>query len=143
MVIQEQLGKCGIQIYEIFLYLSYRLLRDSDWCIMSNSLELRTPFADYQLYKETLSEINCNKRNYDNKSLLRFLPKNKLSKKYFRRNKTGFNIPLRKWLFETEELKYFLNKISNKYPFINKRELFMLSILEFFCYKNSTGSFIL
>jgi hypothetical protein len=77
------------------------------------------------------------------KALLRFLPKNKLSNKYFKRNKTGFNIPLRKWLFETEELKYFLNKISNKYPSIYKRELLMLSILEFFCYKNSIASFIL
>ena len=49
-----------IMYYEIKYYLCSKLLRDADWASMSNSIELRTPFVDWFLFKDILPILKSN-----------------------------------------------------------------------------------
>ena len=89
----EKLEDTNIQIMylEIMNYLVPKLLRDSDWVSMDNSVELRTPYVDWHFFNNILpllkSNILVTKKN------LAVCKKNRLPKEIFSRKKTGFDIP--------------------------------------------------
>lgn len=75
--------------FEIKIYLRNQLLKDADWASMANSVELRTPYVDYNFVRflGTANLLgNINKNSFFKSIFL--LPKYLANKK-----KTGFDIP--------------------------------------------------
>ena len=86
----------SIMYLEIKYYLCSKLLRDSDWASMSNSIELRTPFVDWFFFKELVKIIKSN-FNISKKNMINCF-KEKIPKELYNRRKTGFNIPHKNYL---------------------------------------------
>ena len=95
-----------IMYFEIKYYLCSKLLRDSDWASMANSVELRTPFVDWFFFNELLpilkSNIKISKRNM----LDSF--KGQTPPELYSRKKTGFAIPYKQYFKK-------MSGIKNKY----------------------------
>ena len=87
----------AISQIESKMYLRNQLLRDSDWASMDHSVELRTPLVDAWLLRDLEPVIN-KFSYYPNKQLLAKSPLRSIDKKIFQRRKTGFNIPIQKWI---------------------------------------------
>jgi asparagine synthase (glutamine-hydrolysing) len=83
-------------------YLRNQLLRDSDWASMDHSVELRTPLVDAHLLQE-LQPLLSRFEAFPKKSLLANAPRDKLPTSITRRRKTGFGIPVHRWLREIEQ----------------------------------------
>ena len=79
------------------LYMRNMLLRDSDWTSMAHSLELRTPLVDAALLK-ALSGTHALFKNGNGKRWLAGVPSKPLPSNVTRRSKTGFAVPMTKWL---------------------------------------------
>jgi len=92
-------GKLALGQIESTTYLRNQLLRDSDWASMDHSVELRTPLVDAHLL-ESLQTILPSFRHHKNKRLLAEAPKNPLPRNIIERRKTGFEIPVNRWLEE-------------------------------------------
>ena len=92
-----------IMYFEIKYYLCSKLLRDSDWASMANSVELRTPFVDWFFFNELLpilkSNIKISKRNM----LDSF--KGKTPPELYNRKKTGFAIPYKQYFKKMSGIK--------------------------------------
>lgn len=86
---------------ESMTYLRNQLLRDSDWASMAHSIELRTPLVDAHLLKN-LAPLIGKFNKFKNKSLLALSPKNPLPQEIYMRRKTGFSIPVKKWMQEID-----------------------------------------
>lgn len=80
-------------------YLRNQLLRDSDWASMAHSVELRTPLVDAHLLGKVEPLLSSFAR-FPGKCLLAQAPDNPLPDAIQRRNKTGFGIPVSRWLAE-------------------------------------------
>ena len=97
-----------IMYFEIKYYLCSKLLRDSDWASMANSVELRTPFVDWFFFNELLpilkSNIKISKRNM----LDSF--KGQTPVELYNRKKTGFAIPYEQYYKKVSGIK---NKYAN------------------------------
>jgi asparagine synthase (glutamine-hydrolysing) len=78
-------------------YLRNQLLRDSDWASMDHSVELRTPLVDWHLLEE-LRPILRAFAHFPNKSLLAGAPRKPLPREVTQRRKTGFGIPVARWV---------------------------------------------
>ena len=78
-------------------YLRNQLLRDSDWASMDHSVELRTPLVDTWLLAELQLLMPAFSR-FPNKRLLAEAPTKPLPKAIIERRKTGFGIPVGRWL---------------------------------------------
>lgn len=91
-----QNNKLKVSYLEIAQYLRNQLLRDADWASMAHSLEIRVPFLDIPLLKSAVAYLSSNK-NTCKKDIARLLnpllPDSILNKK-----KTGFSIPINKWI---------------------------------------------
>ena len=85
--------KLKIMFLEIKYYLIPKLLRDADWASMSNSVELRTPFIDWQFFKKLLPLLKSNITI--DKLFLANLYKDNIPNEIFKRKKTGFSLPYR------------------------------------------------
>jgi len=88
----------SVMALEMTLYMRDRLLRDSDWASMAHSLELRVPFVDWTLF-ERLAPFLVGKSRL-HKGDLATCPRKPLPPTVTRRPKTGFQIPVQKWLAE-------------------------------------------
>ena len=92
-----------IMYFEIKYYLCSKLLRDSDWASMANSVELRTPFVDWFFFNELLpilkSNIKISKRNM----LDSF--KGQTPPELYNRKKTGFAIPYKQYFKKMSGIK--------------------------------------
>ena len=104
-MILEMSGKLPIdpklalgQIYST-CYLRNQLLRDSDWASMSHSVELRTPLVDLELLN-SLQAFIPSFYMHNNKVLLSNAPNIPLGRLITKRKKTGFGIPINKWIKE-------------------------------------------
>jgi asparagine synthase (glutamine-hydrolysing) len=90
-------GAAGICALDSTLYLRNQLLRDSDWASMGHSVELRTPLVDAFLLDRTkayfMAFAHCS-----GKKLLANSPEKPLPLEVINRPKTGFNVPMAKWL---------------------------------------------
>jgi asparagine synthase (glutamine-hydrolysing) len=82
---------------ESMAYLRNQLLRDSDWASMAHSVELRTPLVDAHLLKQ-LGPILGQFKKFPHKTLLANAPQRPLPIEIINRKKTGFGIPVKKWL---------------------------------------------
>ncbi len=82
---------------ESSIYMRNQLLRDSDWASMDHSVELRTPLVDAHLLEQIqpcLNEFSM----FPKKSLLAMAPQKPLPASIRNRRKTGFGIPVSRWL---------------------------------------------
>jgi asparagine synthase (glutamine-hydrolysing) len=86
-----------IAALESGFYLRNQLLRDSDWASMAHSLELRTPLVDYTLLGKVAPVMLGESRRYG-KLLLAMAPQKPLPPYIVDRPKTGFGIPIERWL---------------------------------------------
>ncbi len=85
---------------ESMTYMRNQLLRDSDWASMDHSVELRTPLVD-GLLLETIGPVLSRLGAFPNKALLAQAPEKPLPADITRRRKTGFGIPVQRWLSES------------------------------------------
>ena len=88
---------------ESCLYLRNQLLRDTDWASMDHSLEVRTPLVDVFLL-ERLAPVLAGLGSVPGKQWLADVPDRPLPEQVARRAKTGFVVPIDRWIRETEEL---------------------------------------
>ena len=86
---------------ESMTYLRNQLLRDSDWASMDHSVELRTPLVDAHLLQQ-LQPLLPLFRHVPNKTLLAEAPARPLPRAIIERPKTGFGIPVGRWLAESQ-----------------------------------------
>lgn len=84
---------------ESMSYLRNQLLRDSDWASMDHSVELRTPLVDAWLLRD-LTPLLRGFGALHGKSLLARSPCSPLPDSIVVRRKTGFGVPLERWLQE-------------------------------------------
>jgi asparagine synthase (glutamine-hydrolysing) len=82
-------------------YLRNQLLRDSDWASMAHSIELRTPLVDAWLLRDLTPLLSTFKR-FPGKSLLARAASHDLPSEVATGRKTGFGIPVRRWLTHTD-----------------------------------------
>ena len=81
---------------ESSLYMNNQLLRDTDWSSMAHSLEVRVPLVDATLIR-CLAPLSAVDRKWS-KSRLANSPTRPLPRVMIDRRKTGFEMPLQKWL---------------------------------------------
>jgi asparagine synthase (glutamine-hydrolysing) len=91
-------GNSSVGLLESTWYLRNQLLRDSDWASMDHSLELRTPIVDVSLLA-ALAPFVSKFANGAGKKLMSQSPRRPLPALASRR-KSGFSIPMAKWLPE-------------------------------------------
>ena len=100
--LDEKLFEKKISFFESNIYMKNQLLRDSDWSSMSNSIELRVPFANSEVIN-FFSNFKNNRKsrekllkhiNYDVYKLIRKKPK------------TGFSVPIEIFLDKQKDNPY-------------------------------------
>lgn len=77
-------------------YLRNQLLRDTDWASMAHSLEVRVPLVDVNLWRATALLLNSSCS--PGKRAMARAPLQQLPEQILQRKKTGFMVPIRKWL---------------------------------------------
>jgi asparagine synthase (glutamine-hydrolysing) len=82
---------------EASLYMRNQLLRDTDWASMAHSLEVRVPLVDAVLLSK-LAELGIAVGQRNIKSLLAEAPSRPLPSGTTQRRKTGFNVPIARWI---------------------------------------------
>ena len=94
-----------IAVLEASFYMRNQLLRDTDWAGMAHGLEIRTPFVDAWLLKKIAPVLVSHFTNAATSSLqapakkiLIDALKTPLPKPVLHRSKTGFGVPVEKWL---------------------------------------------
>ena len=92
-------GALAVGQIESTTYLRNQLLRDSDWASMDHSVELRTPLVDAWLLRD-LQPLLGAFREFPKKRLLAEAPVRPLPEALINRPKTGFSIPVKRWLQE-------------------------------------------
>ena len=102
---------------EIENYLCSRILRDSDWASMANSVEMRTPYVDWFFFKNILPIVKS-KIVFEKKQLLDIYSKN-LPNELYRRKKTGFDIPYNKYYSFISKNKKNFNKSQKNWAFLS------------------------
>lgn len=90
-------GKLALGQIESTTYLRNQLLRDSDWASMDHSVELRTPLVDAHLLA-SLQAVLPSLDHHPDKRLLAEAPVRPLPRDIIERRKTGFGIPVARWL---------------------------------------------
>jgi asparagine synthase (glutamine-hydrolysing) len=95
-------GAAGVCLLDSTLYLRNQLLRDSDWASMGHSLELRTPLVDAALL-DSLKPHLVGFADGFGKKMLACSPKKPLPQGVINRPKTGFTVPMAKWLSEATD----------------------------------------
>ena len=92
-----------IMYFEIKYYLCSKLLRDSDWASMANSVELRTPFVDWFFFNELLPLLKSNIKISKKNMLDSF--KGQAPLELYNRKKTGFAIPYKQYFKKVSGIK--------------------------------------
>ncbi len=90
-------GALAVGQIESTTYLRNQLLRDSDWASMDHSVELRTPLVDAWLLRDVSPALGAFAQ-FPNKRLLAEAPAKPLPEALINRRKTGFSIPVQRWL---------------------------------------------
>ncbi|UZR28737.1 asparagine synthase (glutamine-hydrolyzing) [Methylococcus mesophilus] len=90
-------GAAAVGLLESTHYLRNQLLRDSDWASMGHSLELRTPLVDAKVL-DTLGPCVSGFTGGAGKAMLARSPAKPLPDAIIHRPKTGFGLPMAKWL---------------------------------------------
>ena len=90
-------GVAAVGLLESTYYLRNQLLRDSDWASMGHSLELRTPLVDAKVLEE-LGPFISDFTSGNGKAMLARSPLKPLPDTIIHRQKTGFVLPMEKWI---------------------------------------------
>lgn len=96
-------SRSRITLLETQWYMRNQLLRDTDWASMWHSLEIRVPFIDSRLFVELAPLLTCGRppmKHHLVDGLSASLPS-----KLRARKKTGFLVPVNKWLYQTLQEK--------------------------------------
>ncbi|WP_459828410.1 asparagine synthase (glutamine-hydrolyzing) [Hydrogenophilus islandicus] len=103
---------------ESMTYLRNQLLRDSDWASMAHSVELRTPLVDASLLAQLQPWLAAFHR-FPRKRLLAYAPEKPLPEAVIQRKKTGFVIPVMRWLAEAgiapDGIKNWARYVANRW----------------------------
>lgn len=86
-----------IAVLESGLYMRNQLLRDTDWASMAHSLEVRVPLVDSHLLQRLAPALAFGEA-YGGKDLLARSSSVPLPESVRARDKTGFSIPMAKWI---------------------------------------------
>ncbi|MBL0929143.1 MAG: asparagine synthase (glutamine-hydrolyzing) [Alphaproteobacteria bacterium] len=89
-------GRLKVSALEIANYMRDRLLRDSDWAGMAQSIEIRVPFVDPVFLAKIAPALN--RADAPGKRDLGATPQPPLPPEILDRPKTGFVVPVREWL---------------------------------------------
>ncbi len=125
-----------MQYLDINLWMVGDILLKADRMSMANSLELRVPFLDKEVFKvaSTLpSDLRCNKHNTKyamRKAALRHMPQQTAEKE-----KLGFPVPTRVWLRDD----YFYNVVRQKFLGETAQKFFNSDILVRWLDEHYTG----
>ena len=84
-------------------YLRNQLLRDADWCGMNHSLEIRVPLVDSVLIDKIFG-LSALGRLGEGKAIFAQSVRRPLPVEALVRPKTGFTIPIWRWLRKSESL---------------------------------------
>lgn len=95
-------GVATVGLLESTHYLRNQLLRDSDWASMGHSLELRMPFVDVALLA-SLGPCVSDFAGGVGKAMLARSPQQPLPDAIINRPKTGFGLPMAKWLLDATD----------------------------------------
>jgi asparagine synthase (glutamine-hydrolysing) len=87
-----------VAVLETTFFLRDQLLRDIDWASMAHSLEVRVPLIDVRLL-QAVAPVLVN-GEAGGKDLLVAAPQTPLPESVVSRPKTGFTLPLRRWLLD-------------------------------------------
>ena len=106
---------------ESTVYLRNQLLRDSDWASMDHGVEVRAPLVDAYLLKQVETILPLFPR-YHGKALLTNIAVKSLPPDIINKRKTGFNIPVLKWLGEMRKCEgirldrhYWMSAVSEQF----------------------------
>ncbi|RLA41552.1 MAG: asparagine synthase (glutamine-hydrolyzing) [Gammaproteobacteria bacterium] len=91
---------------ESSLYMRNQLLRDTDWIGMAHSLEIRTPLVDHLLTEKIIGMASAGRLG-KGKSMMPLVLSKKLPSSIINRPKTGFTIPIWRWLNISEQLGHW------------------------------------
>lgn len=115
-----------MQYLDINLWMTGDILLKADRMSMANSLELRVPFLDKEVFKVASSlpsNLRCNRHNTKyamRKAALRHMPERTAEKE-----KLGFPVPTRVWLRD----EYFYNKVKETFKGETAQKFFNTDIL--------------
>jgi asparagine synthase (glutamine-hydrolysing) len=91
-------ARLKVSALEMTWYMRNQLLRDTDWAGMAHSLEIRVPLVDLQFLRSIAPLFAC--KTPPSKQDMASAPVRPLPDKVLSRPKTGFSVPVRKWLLE-------------------------------------------
>ncbi len=92
-----------MQAIDINFWLIKDILHKADRMTMANSLELRVPFIDKEVFKVASSLRKHEKVTHENtKVALRDAAKKVIPNESYKKKKLGFPVPLRAWMAETD-----------------------------------------
>jgi asparagine synthase (glutamine-hydrolysing) len=115
-------------LLDIKSYLTDDILTKVDRASMANSLEARVPLLDHRIVEFAISTPFALKYHQNTpKHLLRQLLSKHVPNKLIDRPKTGFSIPLNKWL--NGNLKYLINQYLEK-GLIQQQNIFNYDFIE-------------
>jgi asparagine synthase (glutamine-hydrolysing) len=97
-------GAGGVCLLDSTLFLRNQLLRDSDWASMHHSLELRTPLVDAALL-DAMKLYHTAFNRGEGKRMLANSPASPMPHEIINRPKSGFGLPMTKWLSQATERK--------------------------------------
>lgn len=86
---------------EMCWYMRNQLLRDTDWASMAHSLEVRVPMVDYNFLRSIAPMFYTS--TAPSKNDLASTPKKPLPPEIMNRAKTGFSVPVREWLMNSDD----------------------------------------
>jgi len=90
-------AQAKISVLELTHYMRNTLLRDSDWAGMAHSIEIRTPLVDVDFFR-ALAPYIFRPQHLPSKKDLALAPINPLPDTVINRPKTGFSIPIQRWI---------------------------------------------
>jgi asparagine synthase (glutamine-hydrolysing) len=97
-------GHAAVAALEANFYLRNQLLRDSDWASMAHSLELRAPLVDATLLSTLAPALVNRPQGMEKKLPLANAPRQALPASLVNRPKTGFSLPMARWLERSKSL---------------------------------------
>ena len=114
-------ARTAVSTLETSWYMRNQLLRDADWAGMAHSLEIRVPFVDIDLFRAVLPLLAS--RSVPNKAMIAAKVAPKLPREILERKKTGFRVPVERWLEHLDAgnrsgrgLRYWAAKINPPLP---------------------------
>jgi asparagine synthase (glutamine-hydrolysing) len=108
--VEPAAGYAAVAALEANFYLRNQLLRDSDWASMAHSLELRTPFVDAKLLGALAPSLVHRPDGMQKKTPLANAPNRTLPNNVLHRPKTGFSLPMGRWLEKSNTLDGWRDK---------------------------------